>query len=162
MKNLLTICLLLTSSLIHAQIPKGEIWTLTLDSLVIVRDGESNTTLINPEIDISYKTDENLLEIWESNYSLRYNYFEPDTIYESAKNEKSHYTTWWADGKIDPGSVSPSLRKIPDCRIGFVNYPEDKKLKITIIRDNQKRTLYYFTKIKEIKSSKPAARSFKL
>jgi len=162
MKNILIICLLQISSIISAQIPKGEIWTLSVDSLTIVRDGQPGTTLINPEISISFKTDDNLLEIWESNYSITYHYFEPDTIFESAKNEKLYCLTWWADGKVNPSSVSPSLRKIPDCKIGFKNYLEDKKLKITIIRKNQMKSLFYFAKIEKIKPSTPPARSFKL
>jgi len=162
MKKLLIICLLHMSSMISAQIPKGEIWTLSVDSLTIVSDGQPGTTLINPEIDISFKPDDNLLEIWESNYRITYNYFKPDTIFESAKNEKPYCLTWWADGKVNPGSVSPSLRKIPDCRIGFKSYPENKKLKITIIRENKMKTLFYFARIEKIKPSKPPARKFKL
>ncbi|MBA7532317.1 hypothetical protein ES705_24543 [subsurface metagenome] len=162
MKNLWIFGLICLSNTLLAQLPKGEIWALSVDSVSIVREDLSTTTIVSPATDISYNTDENKLEVWESNYHNTFQCFEPDQIYESTPDEEPAYLMWWGNGKMNPGLISPSLRNIPDCRIGFNYYPESKRLVIIIRFTNKNKLNIYSTKIKEIKPSKPPGRKFNL
>ena len=144
----------------HTIKPKGEIWILSVDSLNLVRDDLSTKKSIKPEISISFDTDKNLLDIWNP-YHTEYRFFALDTISESGKGEKTHYIKWNAGGQVDPGNVPIGKRNdIPDCRISFTYYTERNR--VDMILTSRGITYYYFTIIKEIRSSKPQPRKFTL
>ena len=72
--------------MISSQIPKGEIWILKADSLIIVEEGKSPSKQIKPEITITYTADENLSVISDGGYQYREKSFDPDTIFISDNN----------------------------------------------------------------------------
>ena len=173
MKTAFTFVLLLLCSTIFAQLeiwkqnvdsltikPKHEIWTLTVDSVTMIRDGQSPTKIVKPEYALSFNTDANLLDIWNP-YHTEYRFFALDTISEFDKGKETHCIKWEANGQRNPGNVPSGQRTdIPNCRISFSYYPESKRVEIFL--NSRGISYYYYTLIKENKSSKPKARKFSL
>ena len=148
--------------MISSQIPKGEIWILKADSLIIVEEGKSPSKQIKPEITITYTADENLSVISDGGYQYREKSFDPDTIFISDNNEKVRYSFWGAF--LIPPNTYPRTK--PYQRIEYTYYPDSKRLNIFI--DLKGLSHHYFMKINEIQQYKqpeplkPGVRRFEL
>jgi hypothetical protein len=85
--SLLLLCFIIFSNVISSQIPKGVVWILNADSLIITEEGKPTIKEIKPEITITYTADENLAVISDKGYQYFEKSFEPDTTYISGNNE---------------------------------------------------------------------------